>query len=335
MRTVSAQCLANSCRRVTSAATARQCPPMTTSRAEALTTTRCLTHWSIQLRISVRKASVFRRRWSLPVKRREVVTAFARVVVTAALRRRRCRSTHCLPATSSPTPLRRRSSSRGTGGARRRRCSPRCWRRSTGTPAGSPATRSRRSPAQVRGRRADEGSAAPRSSGRPCGAGLIDEYTTVTHPVLVGGTPFVTALNSWVNLSLVETRTFPAGGPDHVRDEGLTARAPRGQGSDKGSESTPGSRTAERGTAFDPRTSSCRRLGRTAKPRIRRSRTTARSGTSRSTVGRTTAARCTPASEFRSGPQHGAQGLALSAIRSARAQRRGRPDEQPRVRMLR
>ncbi|MCR1782957.1 dihydrofolate reductase family protein [Nocardioides carbamazepini] len=43
-------------------------------------------------------------------------------------------------------------------------------------------------------------------------AGLIDEYTVVTHPVLVGGgRPFFTALDSWVNLSLVETRTFPGG----------------------------------------------------------------------------------------------------------------------------
>lgn len=43
-------------------------------------------------------------------------------------------------------------------------------------------------------------------------AGLIDEYAIVTHPVLVGGgTPFFTALDHWVNLSLVETRTFPDG----------------------------------------------------------------------------------------------------------------------------
>jgi dihydrofolate reductase len=43
-------------------------------------------------------------------------------------------------------------------------------------------------------------------------AGLIDEYALVTHPVLVGGgTPFFTALDSWVNLKLVETRTFPDG----------------------------------------------------------------------------------------------------------------------------
>jgi dihydrofolate reductase len=43
-------------------------------------------------------------------------------------------------------------------------------------------------------------------------AGLIDEYAIVTHPVLVGGgTPFFTSLDNWVNLSLVETRTFPDG----------------------------------------------------------------------------------------------------------------------------
>jgi dihydrofolate reductase len=43
-------------------------------------------------------------------------------------------------------------------------------------------------------------------------AGLIDEYVLVTHPVLVGGgTPFFTALDSWVNLRLAETRTFPGG----------------------------------------------------------------------------------------------------------------------------
>jgi dihydrofolate reductase len=43
-------------------------------------------------------------------------------------------------------------------------------------------------------------------------AGLIDEYIVVTAPVLVGdGTPFFTKLDSWVNLSLVETRKFPDG----------------------------------------------------------------------------------------------------------------------------
>lgn len=43
-------------------------------------------------------------------------------------------------------------------------------------------------------------------------AGLIDEYAIVTHPVLVGGgKPFFTALDNWVNLSRVETRTFPGG----------------------------------------------------------------------------------------------------------------------------
>lgn len=43
-------------------------------------------------------------------------------------------------------------------------------------------------------------------------AGLVDEYLLATAPVLVGGgTPFFTALDTWVNLSLVETRTLPCG----------------------------------------------------------------------------------------------------------------------------
>ena len=43
-------------------------------------------------------------------------------------------------------------------------------------------------------------------------AGLIDEYVLVTVPVLVGGgTPYFTALDHWVNLTLAETRTFPGG----------------------------------------------------------------------------------------------------------------------------
>jgi dihydrofolate reductase len=43
-------------------------------------------------------------------------------------------------------------------------------------------------------------------------AGLIDEYVLVSAPVLLGGgTPFFTALDNWVNLTLVETRTFPDG----------------------------------------------------------------------------------------------------------------------------
>ncbi|HUQ56702.1 dihydrofolate reductase family protein [Lentzea sp.] len=43
-------------------------------------------------------------------------------------------------------------------------------------------------------------------------AGLIDEYVLVTAPVLVGGgKPFFTALDNWVNLDLVETRTFSGG----------------------------------------------------------------------------------------------------------------------------
>lgn len=43
-------------------------------------------------------------------------------------------------------------------------------------------------------------------------AGLIDEYVLLTAPVIVGGgTPFFTALDDWVNLNLVETRSFPEG----------------------------------------------------------------------------------------------------------------------------
>jgi dihydrofolate reductase len=43
-------------------------------------------------------------------------------------------------------------------------------------------------------------------------AGLVDEYVLLTAPVLVGGgKPFFTALDSWVNLDVVETRTFPEG----------------------------------------------------------------------------------------------------------------------------
>lgn len=43
-------------------------------------------------------------------------------------------------------------------------------------------------------------------------AGLVDEYTLVTNPVLVGGgTPFFSALDSWVNLDLVETLPLPGG----------------------------------------------------------------------------------------------------------------------------
>lgn len=43
-------------------------------------------------------------------------------------------------------------------------------------------------------------------------AGLIDEYVLATAPVLLGsGTPFFTALDHWVDLTLVETRAFPGG----------------------------------------------------------------------------------------------------------------------------
>lgn len=43
-------------------------------------------------------------------------------------------------------------------------------------------------------------------------AGLVDEFAVVTHPVLLGaGTPLFAALDRWVPLDLVETRTFPGG----------------------------------------------------------------------------------------------------------------------------
>ena len=51
-----------------------------------------------------------------------------------------------------------------------------------------------------------------RLAGAAMRAGLIDEYVLATHPVLVGGgTPFFTALDSWVNLNLVQARTFSGG----------------------------------------------------------------------------------------------------------------------------
>lgn len=43
-------------------------------------------------------------------------------------------------------------------------------------------------------------------------AGLVDEYTIITHPVLLGGgTAFFPTLDSWVQVRLVETQTFPGG----------------------------------------------------------------------------------------------------------------------------
>ena len=67
----------------------------------------------------------------------------------------------------------------------------------------------RRGPTRAGRLRAEPG----RVRGVPHGrSGLIDEYALATYPVLVGGgTPFFTALDSWVNLNLVETRTFPGG----------------------------------------------------------------------------------------------------------------------------
>src|SRR5262249_10298556 len=116
------------------------------------------------------------------------------------------------PPTSSLAPHRRRSSSPAAGGTCRRGCSPRRSARSTGTPAWSPATLSPRSAgSRLRdGGPMDVGGATLAAAGMR--GGLIDEYAIVTHPVLVGGgTPFFTALDNWVNLNLVETRTFPDG----------------------------------------------------------------------------------------------------------------------------
>jgi dihydrofolate reductase len=43
-------------------------------------------------------------------------------------------------------------------------------------------------------------------------AGLVDEYRILTHPVLIGGgAPLFSALDKWVELNLLETRTFPDG----------------------------------------------------------------------------------------------------------------------------
>src|SRR5262249_26655644 len=57
-------------------------------------------------------------------------------------------------------------------------------------------------------------------------AGLIDEYALATAPVLVGsGTPFFTALDNWVNLTLVENPDVSRWrGPHQVRDQALSAR---------------------------------------------------------------------------------------------------------------
>ncbi|CAM5407167.1 hypothetical protein SALBM311S_04469 [Streptomyces alboniger] len=56
-------------------------------------------------------------------------------------------------------------------------------------------------------------------------AGLIDEYAIAAYPVLVGGgTPFFTALDSWVNLNLGgDAGVSRRHGPDQVRDEALSS----------------------------------------------------------------------------------------------------------------
>src|SRR5262249_21349963 len=56
----------------------------------------------------------------------------------------------------------------------------------------------------------DIGGATPAAAGMR--AGRVARNPIVTPPGLVGGaTPFCTPLDNWVNLSLIETRTFPDG----------------------------------------------------------------------------------------------------------------------------
>ena len=75
----------------------------------------------------------------------------------------------------------------------------------------SPATPSPRSPGSRLGTAVPWTSVATLAAAA-MRAGLIDEYIIVTHPVLVGGgAPVFTALDNWVNLDLLETRTFPGG----------------------------------------------------------------------------------------------------------------------------
>ena len=59
------------------------------------------------------------------------------------------------------------------------------------------------------------------TAGAAMRAGIIDEYVLATAPVLVGaGTPFFTMLDDWVNLRLVETRTFPEIAK-HLHEQGI------------------------------------------------------------------------------------------------------------------
>ena len=56
------------------------------------------------------------------------------------------------------------------------------------------------------------GHASVCDAGSAMRAGLIDEFTLVTHPVLVGdGKRFFAPLDTWVNLHLEDVRTFPEG----------------------------------------------------------------------------------------------------------------------------
>nr|WP_216654066.1 dihydrofolate reductase family protein [Nocardioides sp. zg-DK7169] len=70
--------------------------------------------------------------------------------------------------------------------------------------------------AEIRRLKAEDGApmeiAGASLAGTAMRAGLVDDYQVVTHPVLLGGgTPFFSALDSWVNLRHVGTRSLPEG----------------------------------------------------------------------------------------------------------------------------